>query len=258
MIAKETLHKFIIASVIIVGVSLLAYLLRDDKKNLASIDAAGSANVQKEDNLKKAEDKPSIDIKSATSQYVLVNKTYAIEPVDYKPGDLVIPDVQTSSSDSTDEQSVRKIVKPNIEKMLSDAKDAKLDLVMNSGFRSYKSQGVYFNNYVKQSGLEAAKKFSAEPGHSEHQTGLAFDLSYRDRHCYLDICFGQTDAGKWLAEHAHEYGFILRYLDGKTDVTGYQYEPWHFRYVGRDVAKEIFEQKLTYEEYLKNKGLIAN
>lgn len=246
-----------IASVIIIAVSLLAYMLRDDSKNITSETKPKETTEQKAKEEDKPDDKPEIDIKSATSQYVLVNKTFGINPIDYKPGDLVIPNVETSSSDSKDEQSIRQLVKPNLEKMLADAKDAKFDLVMNSGFRSYKSQGFYFNNYVKQSGLEAAKKFSAEPGHSEHQTGLAFDLSYKDKKCYLDICFGQTDAGKWLAEHAHDYGFILRYPDGKMDITGYQYEPWHFRYVGKDMAKEIFEQNLTYEEFLKNKRLVS-
>lgn len=257
MISKDSLRKLIIACVVIFGVSLLAYSLRSNNKSGATPSPRQGKVAQSKDDGKKEEERSKIDIKSATSQFVLVNKTYAIEPIDFKPGDLLVPEVNTSSSDSKDEQSVRRVVSSNLEKMMGAAKSAKLDLVMNSGFRSYKSQSFYFNNYVKQSGLEAAKKFSAEPGHSEHQTGLAFDINYVDKKCYLDVCFGQTDAGKWLAEHAHEYGFILRYPDGKTDITGYQYEPWHFRYVGKDVAKEIFSEKLTYEEYLAKLKLIT-
>ncbi len=255
MISKDFLRKLLIVTGALLITSLLAYGLRSDKNKKPKTDSSVTekSEVKKESVSKR----PQLDIKTATSQYVLVNKTYGIQPEDYKPGDLVVPDVATSSSDSKDEQSIREIIRPSLEKMLKDAKASNLDLVMNSGFRSFKSQGFYFNNYVKQSGLEAAKKFSAQPGHSEHQTGLAFDLSYADRKCYLDICFGQTDAGKWLADHAHDYGFILRYPYGKSDITGYQYEPWHFRYVGKDVANEIYEKKLTYEEYLKNLGLIT-
>jgi len=255
MIPRDFLRKLLIIAGAIFLTSLLAYGLRSDKKDNTEQEAPGTA--QKEEEKKEKVKKLELDIKSPTSQYVLVNKTYGISPEDYKPGDLVIPDIPVSSGDSSDEKSVRELVRPNLEKLLKDAKSNNLDLVMNSGFRSFKAQGFYFNNYVKQSGLEVAKKFSAEPGHSEHQTGLAFDLSYTDKKCYLDACFGQTDAGKWLARHAHEYGFILRYPDGKTDMTGYQYEPWHFRYVGKDIAKEIFEKKLTYEEFLQKLGLIT-
>ncbi|HRV75814.1 MAG: M15 family metallopeptidase [Candidatus Nomurabacteria bacterium] len=256
MVSKAFLRKLLVTSLIILLFSSLAYFLRSDKKNESNNTQQAQQN---EDAEKKVEEtkKTQLDIKSPTSQYVLVNKTYALNPEDYKPGDLVIPKVQTSSSDSRDEQSIREIIRPSLEKMLNDAKSAKLDLVMNSGFRSFKSQSFYFNNYVKQYGLEEAKKFSAEPGHSEHQTGLAFDLSYKDKKCYLEVCFGDTQAGKWLADNSYKYGFILRYPDGKTDITGYQYEPWHFRYVGKDIAKEIFEKRITYEEYLSSLSLIA-
>lgn len=254
MIPKDALKKLIIASVIIVGASLLAYSLRDDRGTISKAETNNKAAEKSND---KSKDNLSIDIKDANSQYVLVNKSNPIEPIDYKPVDLVIPDVQTSSSDSEDERSVRRMVKMGLEKMLEDAKDEGHELVMNSGFRSYKAQNFYFNNYVRQYGLEEAKKFSAQPGFSEHQTGLAFDLSYKDKRCYLEVCFGETEAGKWLANNAHKYGFIVRYLDGKSEITGYQYEPWHFRYLGREVAKEIFEKKITYEEYLRDKGLVT-
>lgn len=198
-----------------------------------------------------------LDIKSPTSQFVLVNKKNPLEPLDYRPADLVASVVPTSSSDSSDERSVREIIKANLVRMFADAKVADLDLIMNSGFRSNKLQAFYYNNYVKNSGVDAANKFSAKPGYSEHQTGLAFDVSYANRKCYLEVCFAETDAGKWLKENAHKYGFILRYPEGKESITGYQFEPWHFRYVGKEVAKEVFEKQITYEEYLAELNLIV-
>lgn len=199
---------------------------------------------------------PRLDIATATSQYVLVNKTHPLNPIDYRPADLVSSVVPTTSSDSSDERSVREIIKPELVQMFEDAKTNNLDLIMNSGFRSSKLQSFYYNNYVKNSGEAAANRFSAKPGYSEHQSGLALDISYASRKCYLDVCFAQTDAGKWLAQHAHEYGFILRYPDGKESITGYQFEPWHFRYVGKDVAKAVFDKQTTYEEYLSSIGIL--
>lgn len=254
MIPKDALRKLIIASIIIVGASLLAYSLRNEKDVITS-DSPKAIPAEELKSL--SENEPSLDIKGANSQYVLVNKSNPIAPIDFKPGDLVIPDIQTSSSDTEDERSIRKVVKSGLEKMVNDAKEDGQELVMNSGFRSYKAQSFYFNNYVRQSGLEEAKKFSAQPGYSEHQTGLAFDLSYKDKKCYLEVCFGETEAGKWLATNAHKYGFVIRYPKGKEGITGYQYEPWHFRYVGEEVAKDMHEQNLTYEEFLRDKGLIT-
>jgi D-alanyl-D-alanine carboxypeptidase len=243
--------------VIIGGIGVLVVLKKDESSN-KQLEADSSQIKSSEDEAKK-EQAPEVklNITSADSQYVLVNKKFGLEPVDYRPEDLVIPKVNLTASDSNDEKSVRKLIAPYLEEMLTAAQNENLNLTMNSGFRSSKLQSFYFNNYVKQSGLEAAKRYSAEPGHSEHQTGLSFDLSYTDRKCYLDACFGDTEAGIWLAENAHSYGFILRYPKDKEEITGYQYEPWHFRFVGKDIATEIFDQKLSYEEYLANLNLIS-
>ena len=91
--------------------------------------------------------------------------------------------------------------------------------------------------------------YSAVPGHSEHETGLAIDVSGSDGKCAATDCFGDTMEAKWLAEHAAEYGFIIRYPKGKESITGYKYEPWHLRYVGVQIASEIAEQASTLEEY---------
>ena len=127
-------------------------------------------------------------------------------------------------------------------KMCALSKGVKLDIV--SGFRSYDYQEKVYNEYVKEFGEKKANTFSAKPGHSEHQTGLALDI------CEDSDKFINTKEDKWLQINAHKFGFIVRYPKGKEHITGYKYEPWHIRYVGRKHAKRIYDKKLTLEEYL--------
>ena len=109
---------------------------------------------------------------------------------------------------------------------------------------SYAYQASLYNSYVAQDGQELADTYSARPGHSEHQSGLAFDIGA------LDNGYGNTPGGRWLNAHCADYGFILRYPAGKESITGYQYEPWHVRYVGKEIASRIMSQGITLEEYL--------
>ncbi len=120
-----------------------------------------------------------------------------------------------------------------------------INIYIVSGFRSYAVQNVLYNNYVLMDGKDEADTYSARPGHSEHQTGLAFDLNSVDR------SFGETREGKWLSENCWKYGFILRYPKGKTNETGYIYEPWHFRFVGTDLAPTLYNggDWITLETY---------
>src|SRR5699024_7186527 len=117
-----------------------------------------------------------------------------------------------------------------------------------SGFRSYDYQAELYNNYVSRDGKESADRYSAEPGHSEHQTGLAIDVGSYDSAVLLQTSFEYTPEFQWMKDVAHESGFIIRYLKGKVDSTGYMYEPWHVRY-GGDKGTEIYESGLTLEEY---------
>ena len=121
---------------------------------------------------------------------------------------------------------------------------AGFSLPLVSGYRSYNRQQTIYNNYVKIDGQTLADTYSARPGHSEHQTGLAFDVGK------IDDNFGNTPAGTWLKNNAHYYGFIIRYPKGKEHITGYKYEPWHIRYLGVDIATDIYNKGVTLEEYL--------
>lgn len=131
-----------------------------------------------------------------------------------------------------------------LQKLQSSAGAAGYAMPFLSGFRSYEYQVGLYNYYVGRDGQAAADRYSARPGYSEHQSGLCFDIGS------IDNNYGNTAAGKWLAQHAHEYGFIIRYPQGKEAITGYMYEPWHVRYVGVEAATVIFQQQLTLEEYL--------
>lgn len=131
-----------------------------------------------------------------------------------------------------------------VHRLQEGARQAGYAMPIVSGYRSYAYQQTLFDDYVKRDGLAAAEKYSAHPGESEHQSGLAFDVGA------VDDTYGSTPAGKWLATHCQQYGFIIRYGEGQERITGYQYEPWHIRYVGKVAATQIMKKGITLEEYL--------
>ena len=131
-----------------------------------------------------------------------------------------------------------------LKNLQAGAKEAGHPMPLLSGYRSYYTQRNLYNSYVARDGQAAADTYSARPGHSEHQTGLAFDVGA------ISNNYGNTNAGIWLKNNAHKYGFIIRYPKGKEHITGYVYEPWHIRYVGTYHALKIYESGLTLEEYL--------
>lgn len=155
---------------------------------------------------------------------LIVNKKYGL-PENYNPG-------------------VNGKALSALKSMQSAARVLGLNLSLISGFRSYELQNIVYNNYVSWYGQASADTFSARPGHSEHQTGLAFDIGK------IEDNFGETASGKWLAENCHLYGFIIRYPKGKQNITGYKYEPWHVRYLDVDIATKVKNSGLTLEEYL--------
>lgn len=188
------------------------------------------------------------DFSDAQSVAVLVNKEYAL-PEDYEPSDLVYPDVRFTFSEKIEKRMMRSEAAAALEKMFAGAEEDGIYLAGVSAYRSHSTQTSLFNRYVKKDGLEKAKTYSAVPGHSEHETGLAIDVSGSDGKCAAEDCFGGTKEAEWLAKHAPEYGFIIRYPEGKEDITGYKYEPWHLRYVGTEISSDIAERGITLEEY---------
>lgn len=188
-------------------------------------------------------------IQNPLNVLALVNKMFAL-PDNYNPTDLVKPNVSFSFGNETIEKSLmRKEAALALEKMFTEAKTNGIELYAVSGYRSYERQRIIFDAEVKKSGEEKATQVVAVPGNSEHQSGLAMDISAKSADLGLTESFGETNEGKWLAANAHKYGFILRYPKGKESITGYQYEPWHFRYVGVSAAQTIFEKNITLEEY---------
>ena len=134
--------------------------------------------------------------------------------------------------------------KAQFDRLAAEAKSQGLNIYISSGYRSYATQSSIYQDNVTRYGEAMADSFSARPGYSEHQTGLAIDVNT------IDDTFAGTPEARWLADHAHEYGFIIRYPEGKENITGYQYEPWHIRYLGIDTATAVYNSGLTLEEYL--------
>jgi len=178
----------------------------------------------------------------------LVNKQHKL-PEDYNPTDLVYPDVRFIFAEKIEKRMMRQDAATALEKLFAAAEDDNIQLAGVSAYRSHKTQTTLFDRYVKRDGLEKARTYSALPGTSEHETGLAIDVSGSDGKCAAADCFADTKEADWLEKHAHEYGFIIRYLQGKEKITGYQYEPWHLRYVGVDVATEMAKSGEVLEEY---------
>lgn len=137
------------------------------------------------------------------------------------------------------------------DQMAAEATLSGFKLTAFSTYRAFDYQVTLYERYVSRDGKAAADTYSARPGYSEHQTGLAFDIGEVnfEKH-WASSSFGETEAGKWVAANAHRFGFIMRYPEGKEPVTGYMHESWHFRYVGIDIATNIFNRKITLEEYL--------
>lgn len=188
-------------------------------------------------------------IQNPENQLTLVNKVFAL-PEEYIPGDLVRPDVEFSFGNQDVEKSyMRQEAASALEKMFADAKSQEVHLFAVSGYRSYQRQDDNFHNKVNNIGEVEAAKIVAYPGNSEHQTGLAMDISSQSANFRLTEQFGETTEGKWLMENAHRFGFILRYPKGLETITGYIYEPWHYRYVGEKAAMEIYKNQITLEEY---------
>ncbi|MBE1515461.1 M15 family metallopeptidase [Nesterenkonia halotolerans] len=181
------------------------------------------------------------------SIHVLVNRQNPLRPEDYAPEDLVAPEVRMSTQS---ELLLRQEAAEALEELIQNAGEDGQVLAMTSGYRSYAAQLEVYTDRHSAVGTEETDELVARPGYSEHQTGLAADvISIDNPNCIQGHCFADTPEGQWVAEHAADHGFVIRYLDGAEEITGYQFEPWHLRYVGEETAQEVAAEDLTLEEY---------
>lgn len=188
---------------------------------------------------------------------VLVNKKNMLDS-SYVPLKMYVVDENEGNfhqfKDASLKPMLRSDIKEYVDKLINDAQELGLPIIVDSGYRSYNYQQVVLDALIKEKGDEAFK-LVALPGASEHQTGLAIDFAYYENGIYNDDVKENDKEAIWLKNNAWKYGFILRYPKGKENVTGYNFEPWHFRFVGLKLAKYLFKNDLTLEEYYKNSNI---
>jgi len=178
-------------------------------------------------------DKKARSIDDPVSSWVVVNKARPLNPVSYAPTDL---------TNIGSGHQLRAEAAAALANMQNAASAEGLTVSAQSGYRSYTTQISVYNNEVKKNGQAVADSQSARPGTSEHQTGWAVDVGGGG--CGIEDCFGNTAEGKWVADHAYEYGFIIRYTAASQQVTGYRAEPWHLRYIGTDLSHELYKENI--------------
>ena len=191
---------------------------------------------------------PDFPLDEADSLYVVVNKQRPLDPIDYAPEVVVVESEYLNNSRGIE---LAPVAAQAVIEMGKAAQEAGVGtLKLNSGYRSYDYQSELFIAKIGQYGEAEALERSAKAGHSEHQTGLAVDVSEPSQGCEIMQCFGNTEAGIWVAENAWRFGYIVRYELDQTSITGYTYEPWHLRYVGKELAKRYYEGGFnTLEEF---------
>ena len=178
------------------------------------------------------------------SDTIIANKYYLLKE-EYVPENLV--KISNSYGWGTDNQATEKTLNAFIQMQQACKEETGITLMINSSYRSYNDQKEVYEYYQKLYDIDYADSIAARPGHSEHQTGLALDIfSYTDR---IQKTFSEGKTYDWLKDNSYKYGFIVRYPENKEDITGFNFESWHYRYVGKDIAKTIYENDLTYEEY---------
>ena len=229
---------FVVVAVFVIAILAGAFLIvgRGIKKEGSSTAKAKTAQTF---------NKQQYSLDDPTSAWVVVNKLRVLNPKTYAPSNLVTPSLSTSGT-----EQVNAVTADALQKMADAAKTEGLTLTLESGYRSYDTQVSVYNSEVKGYGQAQADRESARPGHSEHQSGWAADLGAGNGRCRVQLCFADTPEGKWLAANAYKYGFIIRYPKGKENITGYEYEPWHVRYVGVELSTEMHRVgTLTLEEF---------
>lgn len=183
--------------------------------------------------------------KASSGNLILVNKNNPIKESISK-GDLVVPNIKFLKKTSDEEKLMKKEAATALENLFKAAQMDNIILYGNSGYRSSKTQEKIYKESERVNGSSYTKKYVAKPSHSEHETGLTMDITNEQRNFHED-----SKEAKWVKKNAHKYGFIVRYPKDTEKITGYNYEPWHIRYVGSSAAKEIYKRGITLEEYLQ-------
>jgi len=187
----------------------------------------------------------NVDYMSDDSLYKLVNKDNSVEQ-SYVPS-LSVPNVEMNNT-----QYVRSDIVYDLESMFEAAKENSIDLYLISGYRSYQQQVSLWYTYIDEYGVDYTDMLDSHPGKSEHQLGLAVDLGIVSHACELNTCFSNSDAYQWLKNNAYKYGFIERYPSDKVEKTGIVYSPWHYRYIGKEMAEKYYKSGLSYEEFISS------
>ncbi len=191
------------------------------------------------------------DLKNPENTQILIKNGYHV-PVSYVPDDLV--EVKIPNAPGNEDNKMRKDAADALEKMYFAAKEEDCVLVINSAYRSAKSQKEIYDSYFKLYDSATAASLVSVPGCSEHQLGLSVDLTSQSVINGKYGVFGLTKEFKWVKKNAHKFGFILRYPSDKIEITGTSNEPWHFRYVGEELATKLYKEHLTLEEYTMKNG----
>lgn len=200
----------------------------------------------------EVETEPAVVFDRNDPNLVLVNKEEIVDE-DYAPEELVYIDESMRAADRAPQyQRMQPEAAAAFEELVNAAAEDGMTIKVTTAYRPYSYQADLYYYYLAVKGEEWTQQYSAPPGTSEHQTGLAADVSCEEINYELDVSFGETAEGEWLRQHAHEYGYILRYQEGQEDITGYSYEPWHIRYVGKEAAEVITEKGITLEEFLRD------
>lgn len=187
---------------------------------------------------------------------ILINKDNPLNQ-DYIPNNLIETDNNENNFHNYEDPylkpTVDKVIYPYFLEMQKAATREGINIIVDSGYRSYEYQKIVWNSFLEKIGLEETKKCVAPPGASEHQSGLAIDIAYIINGIYTDDINENQRETQWLFNNSYKYGFILRYPKDKEEITEYSFEPWHYRFVGLELAQELYENNITLEEYYLKK-----
>lgn len=264
---KVSIDKKIQVVIILIFLSECIYLVMP-KENIDKNEEANNININKNEIGLASRNTKTLEYNDMESDYreleylesilsdqyfVLINRDNQLDE-SYVPSNL--KKSEAKFLEYVQDNNLESATSAAAKKMFDAAAQDGISLIGISGYRSYSLQKKLYESRVREKGEEKTRAYTAEPGASEHQSGLAIDILCNEYQT-LDEGFENTDAFRWLTENCYKYGFILRYLKGKEDITGYNYEPWHFRYIGNEeVAEDIMNRGLTFEEYInevKNK-----